>query len=150
MEQVLESPRLFIRALEERDREACEELLTADFDYYYGPYDELEDIDKRFRWIVDLTNWKSAGAIYGDHGVFLKESGECIGLCGIDPWVWHARIKRVFPEIFPEATEGVPCTTIEFELGYAMKAKYRGQGYATEAVLRLVEWAFQEKEVAAI
>ncbi len=146
----LESDRLLIRELEATDFEACQALLTVEFDYYYGPFDEDPGLEHRFTWIHSLTKWDSAGRLYGDHAIFLKETQELIGLCGIDPWVWKSRTKRLLPGLFPEAQSGVPCTTIEFELGYALKEPFRGKGYATEAVVCMIQWAFEEAEIAEI
>ena len=146
----LESERLLIRELQEGDREACRDLLSVEFDYYYGPFDDNPDLDMRFNWLVSLTQWKSAGGIYGDHAILLKDTGQIIGLCGIDPWIWKAKTKRLLAGLFPEAVHGIPCTTIEFELGYALKTDYRGQGYATEGVLCLINWAFEVAEIAEI
>lgn len=148
--KTMESSRLVIRELADDDFDACQELLTEDFDYYGGPYEEDLDLRRRFDWLVSLTNWKSAGHLYGDHAIVLKQSNELIGMCGIDPWVWKTETKRMLPELFPEARGGKPCTTIEFELGYALKKDVRGNGYATEAVLRLIDSAFEDAGIAAI
>ncbi len=148
--KTLETPRLLIRELTLKDRNACRDLLSPEYDYYWGPGAEEADLEQRVSWIVNLSRWDAAGRLYGDHAIVLRENGEIIGLCGIDPWVWSGELKRRFPSLFPEASAGQMSTTIEFELGYALLKSHRGQGYATEAVEELIRFAFEEQEVAAI
>lgn len=148
--QTLETSRLLIRELTLEDRDACQDLLGQEYDYFWGPGEEAADLGQRVKWIVDLSRWDAAGRLYGDHAVVLRETGAIIGLCGIDPWVWSGKLKRLFPDLFPEAAEGQMSTTIEFELGYALLESHRGRGYATEAVRELIRYAFEEREVAAI
>ena len=148
--KTLETQRTLIRQLTEKDRAQCRELLSKEFDYYYGPFYDNPDPDMRFDWIVSLTYWESAGNLYGDRAIELKSTGQIIGLCGIDPWVWKAKVKRYFPKLFAELNVAKPCTTIEFELGYALLKQYRGQGLATEAVKKLIDRSFETAEIQSI
>ena len=146
----LDTERLHIRPLVKADLDECTELLTDKFDYYYGPFrEDGEDVEGRLDWIVKLTNWEYAGSLYGDRAIILQESNELIGLCGIDPWVWRFTKKQKVPSLFPDPND-LATTSIEFELGYAMKEAYRGNGYATEAVMCMIDFAFKEAKVSRI
>ncbi len=146
----LYSKRLYIRPLVQADLDECSELLTDDFDYYYGPFKEdREDVVARLDWLVKLTNWKYAGSLYGDRAIIRQENNALIGLCGIDPWVWRYTKKQQYPSLFPDPND-LATTSIEFELGYALKEAYRGKGYATEAVQCLIDFAFNEAKISRI
>jgi RimJ/RimL family protein N-acetyltransferase len=66
----------------------------------------------------------------GSHnfGVFLKDSGEFIGMCGLDLSTKHNHAT----------------------LGYWFGKKYWGHGYATEAALKLVAYGFEQLELYRI
>ena len=46
--------------------------------------------------------------------------------------------------------KGRPNAAGEVEIGYSILSQYRNAGYATEAVSRLVEWAFAHRHVTAV
>ena len=143
---VLQTDRLIIRKLTLSDLEESSEILSEQFDYYYGPFKFEENIEKRLEWIVSLSNWDYSGGLFGDRAIILKKNSALIGMCGIDPWVWSPKIKKYMAPLFKDNPEEIKLLTIEFELGYALKEKYRGKGYATEAVLKLIQFAFNEQK----
>lgn len=146
----LETERLLIRKLTTSDLEESAEILSDEFDYYGGSLEKNENIKKRLEWLILLSNWDSAGGLFGDRAIVLKENKALIGMCGIDPWVWSTQVKKYVAPLFQDNPEETKFLTLEFELGYALKEQYRGQGYATEAVLQLIEFAFKEKKVRRI
>ena len=148
--ETLETDRLIIRKLVYDDREEVANLLSEKFDYFNGPDLENDSTDRRLDWIVSLSNWNTAGGYYGDRGVVVKETNTLVGLCGIDPWLWKAKTKNRVPALFTDGPNDRECTSIEFELGYALDAEFRGQGYATEASLGVIDWAFQDGRVYRI
>ncbi|MGH8034438.1 MAG: GNAT family N-acetyltransferase, partial [Lysobacterales bacterium] len=46
--------------------------------------------------------------------------------------------------------KGRPATTGTVEIGYSVLAQYRNQGFATEAVERLLNWAFSHQSVTEV
>ena len=148
--ETLETDRLLVRKMVLDDCEDVTELLTNKFDYFNGPFQDDECVQRRIDWIVSLSNWRSAGGYYGDRVVVLKDSDTLIGLCGIDPWLWKVDTKKRVSSIFSADPVDLEHTTIEFELGYALKERFRGHGYATEAVLQLINWAFSEGKVRRV
>jgi len=142
--------RLCIQKLTTNDLENAQELLTDDFDYYYGPFRETTTVKDRLNWIVSLSNWGWAGDLYGDRAIVLKTEKTIIGLCGIDPWVWNTKTKKHLTPLFEQDSTDLATTSIEFELGYALKASYRNKGYATEASSALIKYAFEKIKVRRI
>lgn len=59
----------------------------------------------------------------------LTKSNELAGLCGF---------------------KGRPDVDGSVEIGYSMLRQFRGQGYATEAAMRLIGWAFTHREVRQV
>lgn len=66
----------------------------------------------------------------GKFPIFLKESGEFIGTCGIEPF----------------NLEGQP----ELELGYRLCLKFWGKGYASEAAAEMLAYAFGDLKLPKI
>jgi len=58
-----------------------------------------------------------------------SDPGELLGICGF---------------------KGRPDAQGSVEIGYSVLHQYRNQGYATEAVARLVEWAFSHRNVREV
>jgi len=77
---------------------------------------------------------------YGDRAVCLRESGDLIGSVGFVPCLMPFEMLAEF------AAEGEPpapvCSTPEFGLFYSFGPAYQRQGYATEAVSAMVDYAF--------
>jgi len=116
---VVETPRLLLRRLEERDAAFVLTLLNdADWLKFIG--------DKGVRTLDDARAYLRNGPIemYAEHGhglycVESKASGEPIGMCGL--------IKR---DTLPDV-----------DLGYAFLAQARGGGYAFEAASATMTYA---------
>ena len=70
-----------------------------------------------------------AGRKLGKFPVFLKESGEFIGTCGLEPYELNG------PEV---------------ELGYRLCLKYWGQGYAAEAAVGVLRYGFSDLNLQKI
>ncbi len=76
---------------------------------------------ERMRGWLDRNLAHQARYGYGLFSVILKATGELIGDCGLE----HGEFR------------GMPCV----ELGYDLLSAYWNQGYATEAALRVRDWA---------
>src|SRR5688572_30028172 len=72
-----------------------------------------------------------------------------IGICGFLPILWSPHQQALFwPQLFNHPPDRLHSyASPELEIGYALSPHYRGQGYATEAVRALVDYAFRELHV---
>ena len=111
------SPRLSCRQL--KDEDVAELLLV------YGDVDAMRYVDdgeplsgsEAVRWLeVTKTNYERYG--YGMSALTERSSGELIGFCGL---------------VHPGGQE-------EAEIKYALKRRYWGAGFATEAVQAMLEY----------
>lgn len=104
------------------------------------PSDPLSDDEKWLRWAVEYHDrvQKYYKPPRGDNALLLKSTGELVGLCGI--------IGCLIPyELMPEPEEHEPFDpSCEVDgIFYEIRPPYRRQGYATEASLALIDYAFQ-------
>ncbi len=109
----IETPRLVLRNWEERDRDVFHELNSDDKVMEFFPYRRTrEESDKRL--VLLKASIEEIG--FGFYAVELKQTGECLGMCGISQ-------LEMEPQ-FPQGT---------FEIGWRFAARHWGKGYATEA-----------------
>jgi RimJ/RimL family protein N-acetyltransferase len=101
------------------DRDVSKNLSTVPYPYY---------IDDAINFIKECEDvfFKENGR--HSFGIFLKDSGKFIGMCGLD-----------FSHRHNHAT-----------LGYWLGKKYWGKGYATETAKRLVAYGFEELDLYRI
>ncbi len=116
----LKTPRLQLRPFVESD---LNNLIELDHDpevmkYLGGKITPLEEIQKILPLLIERqTRWLNYGTWCAD----LISTGENIGWFTLKP---------------------VPALNNEFEVGYRLKQKFWGQGYATEGSRFLVEYGF--------
>jgi len=117
---VIETPRLRLRKTRWRDYAAlCKILRDADVMYAWeGPYSHAQVADwiKRHR-----RNDRKYG--FSLWAVVLKETGEMIGQCGIQPLAYQGEQA--------------------LELGYLFRKAFWHKGYATEAAMACRDYAFE-------
>ena len=83
----------------------------------------------------------------------LKQAyGEMLEGCGRDPdnRIWYAPWKMVLKQdgtMIGDVDFKGPAQNHAVEIGYGIRKEYEGNGYTTEAVRVLVEWAFSQKDV---
>ncbi len=87
---------------------------------YYKATKSIEETKNWIQW--NLDSYASDG--HGLWAVHLKETGEFIGQCGLIP--------------------NNPRGYREDDVGYLFVRKFWGQGYATEAAIRVKEYAFSD------
>lgn len=116
----LETKRLYLRELTEKDFSALYDVLAdADIMRYY-PY--TFDENRVRKWIAkNIERYNIFG--FGLWGVVLKETDELIGDCGITMQNINGSIKP--------------------EIGYHINKKFQRQGYAKEAARECRDWAFK-------
>ena len=113
--KVIESERLIIRPIEIDDAKDVFEWAGDPVVNRYMPYPLHKDIHQAEEWIRSL----------GDKNEFvfcLKDTGEVVGGGSMS---------------YREAFDA-------YELGYNLKRKHWGMGYATEASKALIQWAYEE------
>ncbi len=109
----IETDRLILRNWEGCDRDAFHELMSDDRVMEFFSYRRTrEESDERL--VLLRASIEDIG--FGFYAVELKESGHCIGMCGI------AQLEME-PQ-FPQGT---------FETGWRFAARHWGKGYATES-----------------
>lgn len=115
---ILETERLFLREMTPEDADALALVLSdpESMKFYPHPFSR-EEVENWIKW--NQGNYEKYG--FGLWAVCLKESGEMIGDCGIT-------MQQVENDLFPE-------------IGYHLRKKFRGKGYATEAAKACAEFA---------
>ena len=118
---VLETPRLLLREWREDDLDAFEAIgadeKASRFTGGGGPMTRA-DAWRRMAYFVGHRGLRG----YGPFAIEEKATGACIGWCG--PY---------FPEGWPDR-----------EISYALASAARGKGYATEAALRALAYAYRD------
>lgn len=109
---ILETPRLILRAFEDRDRDAFA-ALVADPEvmrYFPGPLSRAQSDG-----MIDRLETRRATALAAFPALELKATGECIGFAGLN--------VSTLPD------SDTPCV----EIGWRLARAAWGRGYATEA-----------------
>ena len=118
----LETERLILRKISKKDigdiYEYSKDPRTSKFLLWY-PHYSVADTKRHVKSI--LKRYKK-GSFY-DYAIVLKNSGKMIGTCG-------------FTRIVPLDNKA--------EIGYVINPEYQGQGFATEAVKRVISFGFEE------
>lgn len=117
---ILETKRLFIRPIEPGDKEAVFSYRSQrEVNKYQGFIpDNLSDVE---RFIANTAKEINTPGTWFQLVLILKESGALIGDIGLH---------------FPEA-DSLPDTV---EIGYTLDSASHGNGYATEALLAIIEY----------
>lgn len=122
----------------ETDRLILREVIQGDFDSWYAILSDAEtmrhypapfDAAKVRQWIEwSIDNYARYG--FGLWAVVLKETGEMIGDCGIT-------MQNINGKQLPE-------------IGYHISKAHQQKGYASEAALRCLNYAFEERGLEAV
>ncbi|MDR3748005.1 MAG: GNAT family N-acetyltransferase [Acidobacteriota bacterium] len=121
LDVVIETERLLLRRMTPSDADAIFAVIgdPVAMQYYPQPFTR----DDAAEWIErNLLRYNEHG--YGLFGVVLKSGGEVIGDCGL----------------VQQLVEGEP----HLEVGYHLQRRHWGNGYATEAARRCMEYAFTQ------
>jgi len=119
---MIETERLLLRLFELKDIEVSYEMnLDTEVSRYTGDGGVVskEEIERRIKEDV-MGDYKKYG--FGRFAVELKETGACIGFCGL----------KFLPDMK------------ETDLGFRFMSEHWGKGYATEAAKACHEYGFNE------
>ena len=122
---IAETQRCFIREMTAEDMDSLYEILTEEETAKYLPAKagtKEEELEKLISYVSCVYSFFG----YGYWGVFSKENGELIGRAGFK--------EGEFP----------------LEAGYVVKRSYWNQGYATEILKELVQYAKEELDCTQI
>ena len=119
-----ETERLTLRNWQERDRSLFFEINSDERVMEFYP---LRRSRAESDAIIDLWRAELETSGYGKYAVELKETGECMGYCGL---------------VFADAAPALPPDAVE--IGWRFSARYWGNGYATEAARSLLAYGFAD------
>lgn len=122
-----ETNRLFLREITQEDFSSWYEILSdaETMKHYPAPYDE-SGVQRWIDWT--LGNYAQHG--FGLWAVILRETGEFIGDCGIT-------MQNINGKLLPE-------------IGYHFNKAHWRKGYASEAALKCMEYAFETLHFPAV
>jgi len=115
MNKLIETERLVLRPLTEKDAEDAFEWLGNPMVNRYMPYSLYDNVNQVKAWISSIEDDENEFAFC------LKESNKVIGAGSIT---------------YDAERNG-------YELGYNLSESYWGKGYATEAAKALIQWAYE-------
>lgn len=133
--KLMETARLLLREFRESDYEAILFHVYTDKEVW-GMYSSIGDKPEEIRRRFLNRCYQPSNAEFGFRAVELKATGGVIGQVHLEP---HVLDLRSIP-----GDSSSPFDTIEVELAFAFGKQYWGQGYAHEACLAMIDYAFLE------
>ena len=143
----LETERLIVRPFTMDDLEDVHQMLDVELaDVDFGSEGEKSLLERQqwLQWMVmsydELA--KLYQPPYGERAVTLKQTGQLIGVCGFVPCL---NVFEQLPSLSATVIDqSARFNSTEFGLYYAFSPSYQRQGYATEAVRAMIDYAFTE------
>ncbi len=133
--KVMETERLLLREFRESDYDDILANVYAD-KAVWGMYSSIGDNPDAIRRRFFHRFYQPTNAEFGFRAAELKATGRVIGQVHLEP---HVLERDSIP-----GEPASPFGTIEVELAFAFGKPYWGQGYAYEACLAMVDYAFRE------
>ena len=133
--KVMETARLRLREFRESDYEEILSNVYADKEVW-GMYSSIGDKPDEIRHRFLNRCYQPSSAEFGFRAAELKTTGHVIGQVHVEP---HVIDRRAIPGEPPS-----PFDTIEVELAFAFGKAYWGQGFAYEACLAMIDYAFRD------
>ena len=133
--KVMETARLLLREFRESDYEDILANVYTDKDVW-GMYSSIGDKPDEIRRRFLNRCYQPSSAEFGFRAAELKTTGRVIGQVHLEPHVLDRRSISGEPP--------TPFGTIEVELAFAFGKAYWGQGFAYEACLAMVDYAFRD------
>lgn len=132
-----ETDRLILRVFEPRDLDDIHGQVYSDPDVCRMYCGDTRTVEESRDWL----HFRITEAKFSEFHAFaaeLKEIGKVIGLVRLGPWARDSR----FPD---EVDDGF--NPIDVEMSFAFGRDYWGKGYAYEACLRVIDYAFDELRI---
>lgn len=127
---ILETERLIVRNWREEDRELVHRLSHDEQIMEFFPFRlSREESDKLYDRLYTMITETG----YGFYALERKDTGECIGFCGL--------VAMSMEPFFKEGT---------VEIGWRLIPETWGKGYVSEAAKALLEYGFMEKKLPEI
>lgn len=148
----LETARLLIRPFVHEDLPAIHRLLDVDLAESDMGSEGEQSLAERRRWLDwTILNYEQLAKLYqppyGDRAIVLRDAETVIGACG------YVQCLGPYGQI-PSLRDGAPYApgqmATEFGLFWAISPARQGQGYATEAGRALIDYAFNDWQIARI
>ena len=133
----LQTERVVIRAFLMEDLEAVHRILDLDL-RWSGRILGMDERQHRLRYQIDRTSDK-INCLYGDRAIVLQSAREVIGMTHFQSRVVTVEEKKAL-DLAPDALSAF--SSLELDVGYALATAHQRQGYATEAVQAMVDYAF--------
>jgi len=147
---VLETERLIIRPFTMDDLDAIYQILDVELDTAHFDTEGAKPLEERRQWLRwTVMGYQELAKLYqppyGERAVILKQTGHLIGTCGFLPCL------DAFGQL-PSSSKNptVRLNSTEFGLFYAFSPTHQRQGYATEAVKAMIDFAFKELKLKRI
>lgn len=149
----LETERLYIRPFVLDDLSDVHQLLDIDLVAPELRADKMESLAERAQWLQwTVLNYEQLDKLYqppyGDRAIILQSTGELIGACGFVP-SFNA-FEQLPGFVSSDSPPLESCYSPEFGLYYAIAPAHQRQGYATEAVQALIDYAFRQLSLKRI
>ena len=149
----LETTRLLIREFELEDLDAAYRLYDLELNADDLRIEKMHSRQARLEWLQwTVLNYHQLAMLnqppYGDRAIVLKSNKTVIGACGFVPCL---NAFEQMPNIdYYQRLPDPGLYTAEFGLFYAILPSHRRQGYASDAVQALVDYAFQQLQLKRI
>jgi RimJ/RimL family protein N-acetyltransferase len=149
---VLTTRRLVVRPFRLDDLQLVHQLLDIEIESP-SPEEPAMSLADRKAWLEwTVMSYHQLAQLYqppfGDRAVVLRQSGELIGACGFVPSL--APFEQ-YPQFrLDRSPAALTLNTPEIGLFYAIGPRCRRRGYASEAALALVQYAFERLIVKRI
>ena len=119
------SERIYTKFLSQEDSKSFAEFFENDEATKFIPKFDLKTNIEKAKFVIEKQLERYKSNKYGHQGLYLKNTHEFIGICGL--------LTQLVDE------------KIEMEIGYHILPKYWGNGYAPEAVKLFIDFATRNK-----
>jgi len=148
----LETGRLFIRPFVMGDLDDIHRILDAELSDVVGS-EGAKTLEERREWLQwTILGYEQLAQLYqpayGDRAITLKPANQLIGACGFVPCLDVFGQPPALRSAGRDPRDGLAST--EFGLYYALSPTYHRQGYASEAVKAMIDYAFQQLKLTRI
>jgi ribosomal-protein-alanine N-acetyltransferase len=142
---ILETERLRIRPFVPGDLDRVHQLLDVELDW-------SGTIEERSEWLAFVIRQaeKLPNPPQGYRAIERRSDGRLIGKCGFFAYVLNPAELRLYAEPSTPAGAEAQVSRLVLGLGYGLERAARGSGFASEAIRRLIRFAFEDLEIDSV